>query len=390
MKILVTGSKGFIGRNLIAELRNRGFAAEDILGFDVDTDRALLDDFCAESGFVFHLAGVNRPDDPAEFMTGNFGFTSTLLAALVRNGNKCPVMLSSSVQAAMDNPYGLSKRAGEELLQDYGRVNGVPVYVYRFPNVFGKWSRPNYNSAVATFCYNIARGLPIKVNDSDVVLKLVYIDDVVEELMGLVSRDGGNLQAGSGSGQADATDENGSREVPVVYEKRLGDIVELLYSFKAAREWPDLSVPDMSDPFVRKLYATYTSFLPEDGFSYPLRMNIDSRGSFTEVLKTHDRGQISVNISHPGIVKGNHWHHTKTEKFLVVSGRGVVRFRRIGDDGKLAVTEYFVSGDKLEVIDIPAGFTHNIENLGDTDMVTLMWASEPFDPEVPDTFYEVV
>ncbi len=382
MKILVTGSKGFIGKNLIAELRNRGFSAADILGFDVDTDSALLDDFCAECGFVFHLAGVNRPDDPAEFMTGNFGFTSELLAALVRNGNKCPVMLSSSTQAALNNPYGLSKRAGEDLLLDYGRVNDVAVYVYRFPNVFGKWSMPNYNSAVATFCFNIARGMPINVNDPDVVLKLVYIDDVVRELTGLVNRDGGNLQV---------------HEVPVVYEKRLGAVVDLLYAFKNAREWPELSVPDMSDPFVRKLYATYTSFLPEDGFSYQLRMNCDDRGSFTEFLKTPERGQISVNISHPGIVKGNHWHHTKTEKFLVVSGRGVVRFRRVGavdvtgiDEGKQAVKEYFVSGDRLEVIDIPAGFTHNIENLGDTDMVTLMWASEPFDPDLPDTVFELV
>ena len=364
MRVLVTGAKGFIGRNLIAEMRNRGYLAEDILEFDLDTDISLLDAYCAECEFVYHLAGVNRPKDPGEFMEGNFGSTSVLLDSLRRHSNKCPVMLSSSIQAALDNPYGQSKKAGEELLTAYGKETGAKVLIYRLPNVFGKWSRPNYNSAVATFCYNIARDLPITVNDPDVLLKLVYIDDVVSELL---------------SGE--------EGKVPSGYEVRLGDIVDLLYGFKAARGWPDLSVPDMSDPFVRKLYATFTSFLPEAGFSYPLKMNTDARGSFTEMIRTPERGQVSVNVSRPGIVKGNHWHHTKTEKFLVVSGKGAIRFRKIGDDKVIVVQ---VSGDSLEVVDIPAGYTHNIENLGDTDLVTVMWASEPFDPERPDTFFEEV
>lgn len=383
MNILVTGAKGFVGRNLVSQLRNiqsgkaknYALAAEglEIWEYDVDTDPALLDEYCRQADFVFNLAGVNRPKDPAEFMKGNFGFASLLLNTLKKHGNACPVMISSSIQAALDNPYGESKRAGEELMFDYARETGAKVLVYRFPNVFGKWCRPNYNSAVATFCYNIARGLPIRVNDPNVTMHLVYIDDVVDELIGVLS------------GMEHRNGKYG--EVPVVHTVTLGRIVELLQSFQKSRT--DLSVPDVGDAFTKKLYSTYLSYLREDGFGYPLKMNVDARGSFTEIIRTADRGQFSVNISKPHITKGNHWHHTKNEKFLVVSGRGVIRFRNMNDpEGK--VMEYFVSGEKLEVIDIPVGYTHNIENLGDTDMVTFMWCNECFDPEKPDTYFEKV
>ena len=383
MKILVTGARGFVGRNLVSQLRNirdgkiknhvlSGTDLE-ILEYDVDTDPSLLDGYCRQADFVFNLAGVNRPKDQAEFMKGNFGFASILLDTLKKHGNTCPVMISSSTQAALDNPYGESKRAGEELMFGYARETGAKVLVYRFPNVFGKWCRPNYNSAVATFCHNIAHGLPIQVNDPNVVMHLVYIDDVVEELIGALN--------GLEHRQGDYC------EVPVVHTVTLGKIVELLYGFKESRN--TLGVPDLGDAFTKKLYSTYLSYLPEDAFGYPLKMNVDARGSFTEIIRTPDRGQFSVNISKPRIAKGNHWHHTKNEKFLVVSGKGVIRFRNMSDpDGK--VLEYFVSGDKLEVIDIPTGYTHNIENLGDTDMVTFMWCNECFDPERPDTYYEEV
>ena len=279
-----------------------------------------------------------------------------------------PVMLSSSTQAELDNPYGESKKAGEDLLLTYGRETGAAVYVYRFANVFGKWCRPGYNSAVATFCHNIARDLPIQVNDRNTELTLVYIDDVVEEL----------LRALAGN----PTREGDYCRVPVTYKARLGQIVDMLHGFRASRE--ERSVPDMSDSLTKKLYATYLSYLPPDGFAYPLKMNEDARGSFTEILRTADRGQFSVNISKPGITKGNHWHHTKNEKFLVVSGKGVIRFRKPGEE---TVYEYPVSGEKLTVVDIPTGYTHHIENLGDTDMVTFMWCNECFDPEKPDTYY---
>ncbi|MDN5290080.1 MAG: UDP-2-acetamido-2,6-beta-L-arabino-hexul-4-ose reductase [Anaerophaga sp.] len=366
MKILVTGAKGFIGKNLIAELRNRKYT--EIFEYDRDTDPSLLDGFCKEADFVFHLAGVNRPKEQSEFMEGNFGFTSNLLDSLKKYNNTCPVMISSSIQAELDNPYGESKKAGEDLLFAYGKETGSKVLVYRFPNVFGKWCRPNYNSAVATFCNNIAHDLPIQVNDPSVVMNLVYIDDVVNELINAL--EGKENKAGEFC------------VVPVVHTITLGEIVDLIYSFKKSRE--DRSVPNMADEFTKKLYSTYLSYLPEDKFSYELKMNVDQRGSFTEFIKTPDRGQVSVNISKPGITKGNHWHHTKNEKFLVVSGKGVIRFRKIDSE---EVLEYFVSGDKMEVVDIPTGYTHNIENLGDTDMVTIMWANESFDPQKPDTYY---
>ena len=366
MKILVTGAMGFIGKNLIAELRNRKY--DDIFEYDRDTDSSLLDEFCKEADFVFHLAGVNRPKEQSEFMEGNFGFTSDLLNSLKKHNNACPVMISSSIQAELNNPYGESKKAGEDLLLDYGVETGAKVLVYRFPNVFGKWCRPNYNSAVATFCHNIAHDLPIQVNDPNLVMNLVYIDDVVNEL--IEALEGNENRVGEFC------------EVPVVHTITLGEIVDLICSFKKSRE--DRSVPNMSDAFAKKLYSTYLSYLPEDQFSYDLKMNVDQRGSFTEFIKTPERGQVSVNISKPGITKGNHWHHTKNEKFLVVSGKGVIRFRKIDSD---EVLEYFVRGDKMEVVDIPTGYTHNIENLGDTDMVTIMWANESFDPEQPDTYY---
>ena len=383
MNILVTGARGFVGRNLVSQLRNirdgkaKNYAIAgqplDVMEYDVDSDPSLLDEYCRCADFVFNLAGVNRPQDPAEFMRGNFGFASTLLDTLKRHGNACPVMISSSTQAALDNPYGESKRAGEQLMFDYARETGARVLVYRFPNVFGKWCRPNYNSAVATFCHNIARDLPIRVNDPGVVMHLVYIDDVVDELIAALS--GREHRSGDYC------------EVPVVHTVTLGAIVDLLHSFKESRA--TLGVPCVGDAFARKLYSTYLSYLPEDSFGYPLKMNVDERGSFTEIIRTPERGQFSVNISRPHITKGNHWHHTKNEKFLVVSGRGVIRFRNMNDP-EARVIEYFVSGDKLEVIDIPTGYTHNIENLGDTDMVTFMWCNECFDPQRPDTYSEKV
>lgn len=381
MNILITGAKGFLGKNLVTSLCNIKEGKDkthqnlptdiNVLEYDIDTEPVLLDEYCAKADFVFNLAGVNRPKDPTEFMCGNFGFASTLLDKLKHHHNTCPVMLSSSVQASLDNPYGQSKKAGEELFFAYAKETGAKVLIYRFPNLFGKWCRPNYNSAVATFCNNIANGLPITVNDRSVSMMLCYIDDVMSELLRALQ--------GTENRQGDYC------RVPVEHKITLGGIVDLIYSFKASRE--ERSIPDMSDAFTKKLYATYLSYLPTDGFSYPLKMNVDQRGSFTEILRTADRGQFSVNISKPGITKGNHWHHTKNEKFLVVSGKGVIHFRKIGDS---EVLEYFVSGDKLEVVDIPTGYTHNIENLGNTDMVTFMWCNECFDPEHPDTYFEEV
>lgn len=366
MKILITGASGFVGKNLTAELKNRGH--KDIFEYDKGTELALLDHYCQKADFVFHLAGVNRPLEQAEYMEGNYGFTLNLLEILKVHRNNCPVMLSSSIQAVLDNPYGKSKKAGEDLLFRYGDETGSRILVYRLPNVFGKWSQPNYNSAVATFCHNIARGLPIVVNDPEVALNLVYIDDVIEELLSaLEGRENrvGNFCA-----------------VPVVHRIELGELVNLLYSFKESRETK--AVPDLADEFTRKLYSTYLSFLPVEQFSYGLKMNFDDRGSFTEFIRTPDRGQVSVNVSKPRITKGNHWHHSKNEKFLVVRGRGVIRFRKVGSD---KVIEYHVSGERMEVVEVPPGYTHNIENVGEEDMVTIMWANEPYEPEKPDTYY---
>ena len=378
MNILVTGAKGFVGRNLVSQLhniqsgkaKNYGvFSDMQVFEYDVDSDPCELDVYCKRADFVFNLAGVNRPKDQAEFMQGNFGFASALLDTLKKYNNSCPVMISSSTQAALDNPYGESKRAGENLLFDYARETGARVLVYRFPNVFGKWCRPNYNSAVATFCNNIAHDLPIQVNDPSVMLHLVY---VVDELIAALS---GN--------------EHRERDyciVPIVHTVTLGKIVDLLYSFREMSG--NLQVPDLGDPFTKKLYSTYLSYFPKDKFSYPLKMNVDSRGSFTEIIRTPDRGQFSVNISKPGITKGQHWHHTKNEKFVVVSGHGLIQLRKIGTD---EVLNYEVNGDKIEVVEMIPGYTHNIINLSDTeDLVTFMWCNECFDPARPDTFFEEV
>ncbi|MCR5106637.1 MAG: capsular polysaccharide biosynthesis protein CapF [Lachnospiraceae bacterium] len=369
MKILVTGANGFIGRNLIAELKNRGY--EDILPYDVDSDPGVLELYTGECEFVFHLAGINRPKDEKEFMEGNFGFTSVLLDRLKEHSNRSPILITSSIQAELDNPYGRSKKAGEELLSSYGKENGSKVLIYRLPNVFGKWCRPNYNSAVATFCNNIANDLPIKINDPEVVMKLVYIDDVVNEFINALCGRENNV----GSYCA----------IPTVHTIKLGRIAELIQGFKDSRR--DLMLPDLSDAFTKKLYSTYLSYLPKDGFSYDLKMNIDNRGSFTEFIRTRGCGQVSVNVAKPGITKGNHWHHTKTEKFLVVKGKGCFKFRKYGGD---EIIEYHVNGDELKVVDIPTGYVHSIVNEGEEDLVTVIWANEVYDQNAPDTYYEAV
>lgn len=366
MRVLVTGAKGFLGKNLIAELKNKNITNID--EFNKDTDPALLDFYCSKADFVYHLAGANRPVMDIEFMECNANFTLTLLNTLKKHQNTCPVMYSSSTQASLDNSYGRSKRAGEEELINYSKETGAKVLIYRFPNVFGKWCRPNYNSAIATFCYNTANDLPIIVNRPEASLNLVYIDDLVLEL----------IRALDGK-------ENRNRdfcEVPVSHTITLGKIAELITSFKYTRE--SLSIPDMSDAFTKKLFSTYLSYLREDDLSYPLNMNIDQRGSFTEFMKHAAIGQVSVNISKPGIIKGNHWHNTKIEKFIVVSGNGMIRLRNIHSD---VVITYRVSSEQLEVVDIPVGYTHHIENVGKTDMVTLIWANESFQPDKPDTYY---
>jgi len=376
MKILITGSKGFVGKNLIAKLRNQGYT--DLLEFDVDSIPDLLSKYARDCEFVFHLAGVNRPEKQEEFMSGNYGFTSLLINELKKHGNKAPVLITSSTQASLDNLYGRSKLAGEELMFQYSKDMGVPVFVYRLPNIFGKWCRPNYNSAVATFCNNIANDLPIQVNDPNVVMNLVYIDDVVSSFIERLC----SFSYASESVINKIKCSNHFETISPQHTVKLGEIVEFLYQFKESRN--NLQVPDMSNAFTKKLYSTYLSYLPKDKFYYPLKMNIDKRGSFSEFLKSSDRGQVSINISKPHIIKGNHWHHSKNEKFLVVSGYGVIRFRKIDSE---EIIEYFVSGDKLEVVDIPVGYTHNIENLGETDMVTVMWVNEIFDKEKPDTFF---
>ena len=399
MKILVTGSAGFVGKNLIAALKNLRdgkdrtrpeLKVDDIFEYDVDTDPSLLDSFCSEADFVFNLAGVNRPKDAAEFMQGNFGFASTLLSALKKHGNACPVMLSSSIQAALigryaGSEYGKSKLAGEELFFDYARETGARVLVYRFPNLFGKWCRPNYNSAVATFCSNIANGLPITVSDRSVELELLYIDDLVCEMLDALEGrehrcefDGVNTVLISDGRYCAA---------PVTHRATLGDIVDLLEKFRSQPK--TLVVPEIpAGSFEKKLYSTYLSYLPADKVAFPLKMNIDARGSFTELLKTERCGQFSVNISKPGVTKGQHWHNSKWEFFIVVSGHGLIQERKI-DGGE--VLNFEVSGDKIEAVHMLPGYTHNIINLSDTqDLVTVMWANEQFDPEHPDTFSEAV
>ena len=371
--ILITGAGGFVGKNLVATLRTAGYT--DLMLFEKDDTPETLADYCRRAAFVVHLAGINRPTDPSEFYTGNAGLTDTLLADLEAAGNTAPVLVTSSTQAELDNDYGKSKRQAEEAIFAHRRRTGAAVYVFRMPGVFGKWCRPNYNSVVATFCHNVAHGLPIQVRDPAFSLPLVYIDDVVACI--LAAFDGQVMMDRSATPIC---------HMHPIHEVTLGRLAELIQGFAAGRT--SLAVPDLAPgSFEKKLYSTYLSYLPSDQFSYPLGMHTDNRGSFTEFLRSPERGQVSINISHPGIVKGNHWHHTKNEKFLVVKGEGVIRFRNIFSR---EVIEYHVSGDKLEVVDIPCGYTHNIENVGTEDMVTVMWANEAFDPDHPDTFFEPV
>ena len=398
MKILITGAAGFVGKNLLAALENirdgkdrthPDLTVDTLYLYDVDTDPAVLDEGCKNADFVFNLAGVNRPQNPEEFMTGNFGFASTLLDTLKRYGNTCPVMTSSSIQATCigryDSDYGRSKRAGEELVFSYGEETGAKVLVYRFPNLFGKWCRPNYNSAVATFCNNIANDLPITVNDPTVTLELLYIDDLVDEMISALL--GREHRCEFDGIDTVLTDGGRYCAAPVSHKVTLGEIVDLLYSF---RDQPKtLLVPEIPEgSFAKKLYSTYLSYLPKEKVAFPLKMNTDHRGSFTELLRSGKCGQVSVNISKPGITKGQHWHNTKWEFFIVVSGHGLIQQRKIGTD---EVLNFEVSGDKIEAVHMLPGYTHNIINLSETEnLVTVMWANEQFDPTRPDTFFEVV
>lgn len=399
MNILVTGAHGFVGRNLVFQLRNiqsgkvrcyGNVAVDAVLEYDVDTNPRELDVFCRECDFVFNLAGVNRPTDPGEFMTGNFGFASTLLDTLKKHGNMCPVMLASSIQATLEgryagSPYGESKRASEELFFRYAAETGTRVLVYRFPNLFGKWCRPNYNSAVATFCHNIANDLPIQVNDRSTELELLYIDDLVDEMIAALQ--GKEHHCGFKGMETVLKPDGRYCAVSTTHKVTLGEIVDLLDRFK---EQPrTLVMPDIAPgSFAKKLYSTYLSYLPVGKVAFPLKMNADERGSFTELLRTENHGQVSVNISKPGITKGQHWHNTKWEFFIVVSGHGLIQERKIGTD---EVIEFEVSGEKIEAVHMLPGYTHNIINLSDTEnLVTVMWANETFDPGNPDTYFEPV
>lgn len=398
MKILVTGAKGFVGKNLVCNLYNikegknhtRNLNIEDIFEYDIDSTVEELDIYCRECDFVFNLAGVNRPKEQSEFMTGNFGFASMLLDTLKKHGNNCPVMLSSSIQATLigrygTSDYGKSKLAGEELFFEYGKETGAKVLVYRFPNLFGKWCRPNYNSAVATFCNNIANDLEITVNDRSTELELLYIDDLVEEMLGALE---GKEHHCEFEGVDTVLKKDGRYcAAPTTHHATLGEIVDLLESFK--RQPESLVVPEIPyNSFAKKLYSTYLSYLPKEKVSFPLKMNVDDRGSFTELLKSDKVGQVCINISKPGITKGEHWHNTKWEFFIVVSGHGLIQERKIDTD---EIIEFEVSGDKIEAIHMLPGYTHNIINLSETEnLVTVMWANESFDPNHPDTFFEKV
>ncbi len=397
MNILITGAKGFVGRNLTENLktirdgknRTRNLTIGEIYEYDIDTDPALLDSFCQKADFVFNLAGVNRPQNPEEFMQGNFGFASTLLDTLKKHNNTCPIMISSSIQATCigryDSDYGRSKKAGEELMFAYGEETGAKVLVYRFPNLFGKWCRPNYNSAVATFCNNIANDLPIQVNDPSVQLELLYIDDLVDEMLDALE---GKEHHCEFAGIETVMTEGGRYcAAPISHKVTLGEIVDLLHSFKDQPQ--TLLMPEIpAGSFAKKLYSTYLSYLPKEGAIFDLKMNCDDRGSFTELLKTVNCGQFSVNISKPGITKGQHWHNTKWEFFIVVSGKALIQQRKIGSE---EVLNFEVSGEKIQAVHMLPGYTHNIINLSDTqDLVTVMWANEQFDPGRPDTFFEKV
>ncbi len=363
MKIVVTGSKGFLGRNLLYELKNRGYS--EVFGFDRGDDKAVLSDYLKGCGFVFHLAGVNRPDDEKEFMGVNRGFTGELVELLLSAGSRAPLLFSSSIQAGLENPYGKSKKAAEKIVFEYGKR--APAYVYRLSNLFGKWSKPDYNTVVATFCYNIARGLPVKVDDAAAELSLCYIDDALDEFMRALS--------GNPSREGDFC------RVPEVYSIRLGELESLIRGFGEERK--SFSLPDMGDGLTRKLYSTYLSFLPEDGFSYGLKKHSDGNGLFAEFLRMRGMGQVSVNVMEPGVVRGNHWHRSKAEKFLVVEGKALIKLRRVDSE---KITEYSAGGDCLRVVEIPPGYTHTIKNVSGGRLVTLMWASEVFNPDKPDTY----
>ncbi len=398
MKILVTGAKGFVGKNLCCALKNikdgkdrtrPALHIDAVYEYDLDGTAEELDKYCEEADFVFNLAGVNRPKDPAEFKAGNFGFASTLLNTLKKHKNKCPVMLSSSIQATLigryDGEYGRSKKAGEELFFSYAEETGAKVLVYRFPNLFGKWCKPNYNSAVATFCYNTAHDLPITVNDKAIELELLYIDDLIAEMLDALE---GKEHRCEFDGTATIPKENGRYcAAAITHKETLGEITALLEKFK--NQPKTLLMPEIPDnSFAKKLYSTYLSYLPKEKTAFPLKMNVDARGSFTELLKTEKCGQFSVNISKPGITKGEHWHNTKWEFFIVVAGHGLIEQRAVGSD---EVLRFEVSGEKIEAVYMLPGYTHNIINLSDTeDLVTLMWANELFDPAHPDTFFEKV
>ena len=399
MNILVTGAKGFVGKNLCAQLRtiaegkNKSYGEiniGDIYEYDIDSTAEQLDEYCQKADFVFNLAGVNRPQNSEEFMQGNFGFASTLLDTLRKHNNRCPVMLSSSIQATLvgryaEGDYGKSKKAGEELFFAYGAETGARVLVYRFPNLFGKWCRPNYNSAVATFCNNIANDLPIMVNDRSTCLELLYIDDLVDEMIAALK--GEEHHCEFEGVDTILTPEGRYCAAPITHKVTLGEIVDLLEMFRKQPE--TLQVPEIPyNSFAKKLYSTYLSYLPKKKVAFPLKMNVDARGSFTELLRSEKCGQVSINISKPGITKGEHWHNTKWEFFIVVSGHGLIQERKIGTD---EVIEFEVSGEKIEAIHMLPGYTHNIINLSETeDLVTVMWANESFDPAHPDTFFEKV
>lgn len=399
MKILVTGAKGFVGKNLVAALNNvkdgkdrthPELNIEEIFEYDIDNTESQLDEYASKADFVFNLAGVNRPKTQEEFMQGNFGFASTLLETLQKHKNNCPIMLSSSIQATLigryaDGEYGKSKKAGEELFFDYSKKTGAKVLVYRFPNLFGKWCRPNYNSAVATFCNNVANDLPITVNDRAIELELLYIDDLVEQMLIALS---GNEKHCEYDGLTPVACDNGRYcFVPVTHKITLGEIVDLLEKFKEQSQ--TLIVLEIANgSFAKKLYSTYLSYLPKEKVAFPLKMNVDNRGSFTELIKTEKCGQVSINVSEPGITKGEHWHNSKWEFFIVVSGRALIQQRKIGSD---EVLNFEVSGEKIQAVHMLPGYTHNIINLSNTEkLVTVMWANEQFDATHPDTFFEKV
>lgn len=399
MNILITGANGFLGKNLKEELNNIATGKDNsfmidsdlaVMECNSDTDDSELEEYCAKADIVYHFAAVNRTPNVDDFKRINVGFTERIINHLEKCNKKCKIIFASSLQATLEgrfagSEYGKSKKEAEQLLKDYAERSKNEVDIYRFPGIFGKWCKPNYNSVVATFCYNVARNLPIQIDDASTEIELVYVDDVLDEMILSIK----NMEH--------VTERMESNyywkycHVPESYLVRIGQLAELIYAFRDTRN--HLSVPDVGNALIRKMWATYLSYLPENEFSYPLKMNVDERGSFTEIIKTMDRGQFSVNISKPGIIKGQHWHHSKNEKFIVVSGKALIQFRKIGTDengNKYPIIDYHVSGEKIEVVDIPTGYTHNIINEGEDDLVTLMWASEIFDPAKPDTFFEIV